>query len=842
MRTLRIFLVAAFFLTSFIAPANMVAQTTKVRGKVLDMSTGDGIPFATVFFKGTSISATADVEGWFAIETKIDTLTSLSASRVGYSSVEAKITPGRFNTVYLALEPAVDELDPAIVKSDAQLVKRILTSAKEAKGRNNPESREHYDCGIYSRNELDMVNPQNPIVRRLLPRGFRFVYDYVDTSLVSGLPYLPVMLSESKSHYYHSKNPEIKKEVIESSRISGIEEEKTVAQFTGGLYIKANFYENYINVFQVEIPSPLADNGSMFYDYSLLDSLYVDGRLTYRLRFTPSRWVSSPAFDGEMSIDAEESAIRSVNARLKGGAGVNWVRNLVLNVENQRLPDASWFYKQDKFYIDMAVSLPGSSNEIAFMASRRIDYSEPSFEESQLLGILDSKAPVLMHNDVLRHDEDYWASVRPYPLNEKEQGIYEMVDSVKNVPLYRGAEKVVDMFSTGFFKFKYLGLGPYDSIYSFNDLEGPRFQMGFRTTKELSRTFRFMGYGAYGLEDKMWKGGFSTEIMFGNMPYRKLNLTYKRDMLPLGAGSFGFGNGDVVNSILTKKGGRKMSMINDLAITYQHEWSHGFNMTMGLERREIFPSRVVPMIRPDGTSLGSVGIDQALLQLRFSKDEIITRGVFDRHFVFSSYPVVTFNFAAAMKDLGRNEYTFFRPEMKIQYTLLTPPVGSSNIVLNAGTVVGKVPYLLLKIYEGNETYKIKSKAFSCMDYYEFASDTWATLFWEHDFRGFFLGKIPLIKKLKLREVVLVRAAYGTLRDENNGIQDNPTLNAELVFPEGMRNLETPYVEAGVGLSNIFKVFRVDAVWRLTHREKMINGEMVPNPNRFVINLGFEFNL
>ena len=91
MRTLRIFLVAAFFLTSFIAPANMVAQTTKVRGKVLDMSTGDGIPFATVFFKGTSISATADVEGWFAIETKIDTLTSLSASRVGYSSVEAKI-------------------------------------------------------------------------------------------------------------------------------------------------------------------------------------------------------------------------------------------------------------------------------------------------------------------------------------------------------------------------------------------------------------------------------------------------------------------------------------------------------------------------------------------------------------------------------------------------------------------------------------------------------------------------------------------------------------------------------------------------------------------------------
>ncbi|MBR1926918.1 MAG: carboxypeptidase-like regulatory domain-containing protein [Bacteroidales bacterium] len=842
MRTLRIFLIAVLCLLQLIAPVSLPAQITKVRGKVLDRSTGNGVPFATVCFKGSTAAVSSDVDGWFAIETRIDTLTTLSVSRMGYSRVETVVTPGRFNTVYLALEPIVDELNPAIVKSDSKLVKRILGDTRKAKGRNNPESRDHYDCGIYSRNELDFVNPRNPVVRRFLPKGFHFVYDYVDTSLVSGQPYLPVMLSESKSHYYHSKSPEIKKEVIESSRISGFEEEKTVAQFTGGLYIKANFYENYINVFRVEIPSPLADNGSLFYDYSLIDSLYLDGRKTYRLRFSPSRWVSSPAFDGEMSIDAEDSAIRSVRARLNGRAGVNLVRNLVLNVENQRLSDSTWFYKQDDFYIDMSLSVPGASAGLSFIARRHIYYSDPSFAESQILGILDSKSPVLMHNDVLKRDEGYWSSVRPYPLSEKERGVYEMVDSVKNVPLYKGAEKVVDMFSTGFFNFKYLGLGPYNSVYSFNGLEGPRFQMGFRTTKDLSKRFRLMGYGAYGLEDRAWKGGVSTEIMFGNMPYRKLNLTYKRDMLPLGANSFGFGNGDVVNSLLTKEGGRKISMINDLAITYQHEWSHGFNMAMGLERREIFPSRVVPMVRPDGSSPGSVNIDQALMQLRFSKDEIITRGVFDRHFVFSSYPVVTLNMTAAMKGLGRNEYTFFRPEMRVQYTLLTPPAGSSSIVLNAGTVVGKVPYPLLKIYEGNETYRIKRKAFSCMDYYEFASDTWATLFWEHDFRGIFLGKIPLVKKLKLREVVLVRAAYGSLRDENNGVLGDPLFDSDIIFPEGMSKLETPYVEAGVGLANIFKVLRVDAVWRLTHRDTMRGGEMVPHPNRFVVNLGFEFNL
>lgn len=826
---------------SILSSPVLSAQATKIRGRVVDATSGDGVPFASVFFKDSPVGVTADIDGWYAIETKIDTLSELTASRVGYSPAVAEVNPHRFNTVYFALQPLVDELNPVVVNYESRLVREIIAKARESKGRNNPERRDHYDCDIYSRSEVDLVNPHNSIVGRLLPKGFRFVYEYVDTSLVSGLPYLPAMLAESKSHYYHSRNPEVKKEVIESSRISGIEEEKTVAQFTGGLYIKANFYENYINVFQVEIPSPLADNGSAFYDYRLVDSLEVEGRKTYRIRFGPSRWVSTPAFDGEMSIDAEDSALRSVHARLKGGGGVNWVRDLLINVENQRLPDG-WFYKQDKFFIEMAVTLPGAMNELSFMANRRIDYSGPSFKESQILGILDTKAPVLMHNDVLKDDEDYWSSVRPYPLNERERGIYEMVDSVKSVPLYKGIEKLGDMFANGFFNFKYVGFGPYSSVYSFNDLEGARLQMGFKTTKDLSRRFRLMGYGAYGLGDKEWKGGFSTEVMFGNMPFRKLNLTYKRDMLPLGAGSFGFGNGDVVTSLLTKKGGRKMSMINDLALTYQHEWSHGFNMTLGVERREIFPSRVVPMVRPDGVALESVGYDQALLQLRFSKDEIITRGVFDRHFVFSSYPVVTLNMAAAMQGIGRNEYSFFRPEVKVQYTLLTPPAGSSDIVLNAGTIVGEVPYPLLKIFEGNETYRVKSKAFSCMDYYEFVADTWATLFWEHDFKGFFLGKVPLIKKLKLREIVLLRAAYGTLRDENNGILGDPLAGASLIFPEGMRNLQTPYVEAGVGLSNIFKVIRVDAVWRLTHRERMIEGVSVPHPNRFVVNVGFEFNL
>ena len=841
MRYLRSIFLSLLFLST-LTTYDAFAQATRVKGMVLDASTGKGVPFAGIYFKNSTVGVSTDMDGRFALETREDSLTVLTASCIGYKTLETQISPHSFNSVNFILQPLVDELDEAVVRPDNRYMKHILDRIREAKGRNNPELRQQYDCDIYSRNEFDLVNPESPLVSKLLPRDFHFVYEYVDTSLLSGLPYLPVMISESKSHYYHSRNPEVKKEVIESSRISGVNEEKTVAQFTGGLYIKANFYENYLNIFQVEIPSPLADNGSMFYDYYMVDSLAVDGRKTYRIRFHPSRWVSSPAFDGEMSIDGEDFAIRAIHARLSKGAGVNWVQDLSIDVENQRLPDSTWFYKQDRIFFDLAVSLLGSSNVVSFMASRQIDYSNPSFTENQMLGLLDSKAPVLMHNNVLEHDDEYWASIRPYPLSEKEQGIYDMVDSVKNVSLYKGAEKLVDMFANGFYNFKYVGFGPYSSVYSFNDLEGTRLQMGFKTTKDLSRRLRLMGYAAYGFADEAWKGGLSTEIMFNNMPQRKLSLSYKHDLLPLGAGSFGFGNGDVVTSILAKKGGRKMSMIDDISLTYQHEWSQGFNMMMGVQSRTVFPSSVVPMIHPDGTPYTSVGFDQALLQLRFSKDEIVTRGVFDKHYIFSDYPIVTVNLAGAMEGVGRNRYTFLRPEVSLKYTWLLSPLGSSNIVLNAGTIIGNVPYPLLKIYEGNETYRLRSKAFACMDYYEFASDTWTTLFWEHDFKGFFLGKIPVIKKLKLREIALVRAAYGTLRSENNGIPGDPDFGADMLFPAGMNKLDTPYVEVGAGISNILKVIRIDAVWRLTHRFREVDGVMVPHPNRFVINVGFEFNL
>ena len=74
------------------------------------------------------------------------------------------------------------------------------------------------------------------------------------------------------------------------------------------------------------------------------------------------------------------------------------------------------------------------------------------------------------------------------------------------------------------------------------------------------------------------------------------------------------------------------------------------------------------------------------------------------------------------------------------------------------------------------------------------------------------------------EIIGIRAAYGNTSEENR------LLNAS-----GLTYLspEKPYWEYGIGIGNIFKVFRLDCSWRGNYRD-------VPEANNFTIKGSFGF--
>src|SRR5690606_25367009 len=90
----------------------------------------------------------------------------------------------------------------------------------------------------------------------------------------------------------------------------------------------------------------------------------------------------------------------------------------------------------------------------------------------------------------------------------------------------------------------------------------------------------------------------------------------------------------------------------------------------------------------------------------------------------------------------------------------------SNIVLEAGKTFEGVPLPLLSVIPGNESYGQVPGTFSQLNYYEFVTDAYSTFILDHHFNGWILNKIPLIKKLKVREVGFIRAAWGDISDES----------------------------------------------------------------------------
>lgn len=791
-------------------------STTRVRGTVTDSLSGEPIPLVNIYFPGTTIGVTTDFEGSYFFDF-MGEASLMKVSCIGYEGQVVKVVPGAFNQVDLELVPKVTELDAVTVRPGVNPAFAVLDSISAHKRRNNPDKYD-YHCKTYTRMELDATNINPYFKNKRLQRDFGFIFQYMDTSAITGKSFLPVMITEGASDYYYRSSPLLKREIVNASKISGVKTDYTFAQFTGQLHQKANFYDNYLDLFEVRFVSPLCETGRIYYKYYLVDSVRNDGRKIYIMRYHPKSY-SVPTLDGEIRVDSSTWALVSARGVLAKGVNVNWLRHLVIDARYELLEDENiWFPKRDEMFADFSVFQSDSSKLISFLGRRYIDYLEPSLNPEFPGHILKLDNDVTMPKDVLNRGEEYWDTIRPYELSEREAAIFDMVDSVKNVPLYKSIETVLETIFFGYYETKYVGFGPYYKLFSYNGVEGARFQLGLRTTEEMSKRVRLSLYGAYGTKDHKWKGGGEVLYQFNTQPFSQLRLNYKNDVGQLGAGFNALTESNILSTALSRGDNDKLTPVESISLEFEKEWKEGWDNTFGVSYSRMNPTDKVPFISPKGDSLRNISSLAFTLNTRLAWNEIWIRSDFSRLTLSCPYPRVGLDLTYGAKGIFENDYEYLKSVLWSQYDFQIPPIGYSDIYLNLGKIFGKVPYPLLKLHEGNGTYFYDKYAFSCMNYYEFASDIWASVMWEHHFRGFFLGKIPLLKKLKWREVITYKVVWGGLSKKNDGsVADSDAL---LLFPQGMSDLNKPYMEFGVGIENIFRIFRVDAMWRLTHRKQI----------------------
>jgi hypothetical protein len=792
-----LYLVVCLFLI-FLQHSN--AQKTILSGRIMEAKSGIPIPYATIVFKGTYIGTMSDLNGNFNLSTLTPT-NSIEVSSVGYKKIELPVKQKQSEKLVISLEEDMIMTGEVVVRPGENpaipIMKKIIDNKKE----NNPTNFPSWHSKLYSKTEVDLKNIDKSLRTKKLLKSFDFVFDYIDSLKTEGKAFLPVFFSETFSNYYHENGSAKDREDIIANKASGMTSDM-ISKFTGKVYEGLNPYDNYLMISDVGLVSPLNGMGLQFYKYYLLDSLFKQGKKYYELSFKPKS-LQSPTFKGSLWVDATNYAVTKIDMQLSEKANINFINNFKYAVEFA-LVDEKWAPKNELIVLDVDIQKNPKSKRIGVIGRKTNFYDEFTFEKA-INKNLEVNERITVREDAMNKDEKFWENSRPIELQKREMGIYKMVDSIKHVPLYKTTAEYVYMFYYGYRDLGKIELGQYYSFYSNNPVEGNRFKFGARTTLKFNRNLRLNAYAAYGSKDQEFKysGGF--EYYFSKKPRNYLSLQYKHDYEIFGKSKNAFMIDNILNTLLHKSPYNKLNLANRLEIHYEKEWFAGFSNNMAFNKTKLFNAPFVPFVAPSGDVIPSIRASEISLNTRYAPNEYYIQDGFERSKFENSKPIFNLGMYAGIKGLMGGEYDYFKLEAQVNQKLLLNPFGFLNYTILAGKIWGNIPFPLMKIHEGNDTYVYDFYSFNMMNMQEFVSDTYLSVFLEHHFQGYFLNKIPLFRRLKWRELVGVRSLIGSY---------DPLNHTSMLFPAGMKGLQNNnYTEFSLGLENVFKVLKIVGVWR-----------------------------
>ena len=499
-------------------------------------------------------------------------------------------------------------------------------------------------------------------------------------------------------------------------------------------------------------------------------------------------------------------AIKQIEATIREDANINWINGFTVYHEYDQVQPEVWMLTKEKVVVDFNLT----DKSVGFYGRKTTLYSDFTINEPREPDFFSRVNNIDVLDGANDKDDVYWEEQRPEHLSANELRVYDMVDTIQEIPAFKTYVDIVTLFVTGYKEMKYVDLGPYFTFFSFNPIEGVRLRLGGRTNADFSTKVELSGYAAYGFRDEQIKYEGATRLFLSDSPRQILNASHRKDLEQLGQSANAWRTDNILSSVFRRTPNNQLNAFEEYKLGYEIEYFPGLSSKLEFNRRDIWSVGAIPFQRElaGGTqNVNRISTAELRFTTRIAIDEKFISGDLDRVSLGTKNPVIRAEAAFGIKGFLGGDYEYQRVSINIQDGIAFNPIGQSDITFEVGKIWGRLPFPLLQLYSGNETYFYDAYAFNLMNFYEFVGDEWATLFWVHHFNGLLFNKVPLFRKLKWREVASLRGAIGNLSDRHRG---------EMVFPEGLYSLSRPYFEGGVGVENILKIFRVDALWRLSY--------------------------
>lgn len=790
---------------------------TKVGGIVVDES-GSPVAFANILFKDSSEGTITNDNGRFYFESDNDH-TTLIVSFIGYETQEIEL-PSRVNyDMRVVLAESAEQLKEVVVYTGKQSKKNnpaidILKKIWAKKRENGVRKFNSYQYDKYEKVEFDLNTIDSALIKSRLFRGLEFMFENLDTSRITGKTYLPMFLNEVFSKVYGNNPLELEKEDVLGNKSSGFSGNQAITAFVEDLYSDYNIYENYLKFFDKSFTSPLSKTGIDVYNYVLSDSTYIDDKWCYNIIYYPRR-KNELTFKGDFWVNDTTFAIKKINMEVVKSANINWVKEIYIEQDFDVVSDSIFLLKRDYMLTDFAFSKKEKSRGVYGKRTTVFDNYQFDLDRPEEFYKAESDP---YDPRVFDRDSVFWRNARLEKLNEDESGIFKLLDTLKTVPKFRTYYDIVSILGSGYIEIDKwnLDIGDIYSTFGFNDAEGTRLRAGARTYFGQNDTWRLEGYMAYGFKDKKFKHGFSGKFLLDRKSRLILSGGNRRDIEQLGLSLTSttdvLGRSIASSSLVTVGNNNRLSNINLSVLAMEIEPVKNLRFRLGGSFRTL--SSALPnefsldYIDPDAPN----GISSEIKQFDINTTVIYTPGRrtigygVEPNDVNKNYSTLLLNYTKGAEGFLESDFNYQRLQFSYTQPWQLGGFGRLLSTVEVGKTFGEVPLGLLSVIPGNQTLFSLYNTFPNLDFYEFVTDTYATVHLEHNFNGRIFSRIPLLRKLNLREIVGIRGAWGSISDENIALSA-PT-NIPLLAPN-----REPYWEYSFGVGNIFKIFRIDFNFR-----------------------------
>lgn len=854
---LRKFTYAFLVLTlAFLAMQGNYAVAQTVSGIVVDAKSGSPLPFVNVYYEGKGVGAATDENGNFSVPYRKG-WNILTISSVGFKKMEIPIS-GPIENLKVRLEVNSQTIKGVSIKGKrkkydrknnpaVELMRKVIAAKKHSDLRRHDYfSYQKYEKRTFALNEFTEKVFDDEHFKKL-----PFLKERVETCPETGKLILPISVDETFSKRIFKKDGNIDKTIVEGRNSTGLNEFFNTGDIATTMiedvFTDVDIYDNNIHVLQSEFVSPLSSSsGISFYRYFIADTLDVDGIRCIEVTFTPNN-SQDFGFNGSLYIMADSTyRVHKATLNLPHNNAVNFVSDMYVSQEFETLPTGEQVIVNDNMIVQ--ISVIGSFTK--FHIKRDTYYSNYSLEEIpekefKFLG----KERLLA--DAMMKDNKYWNSVRPEPLTEKESTMDDFLKKMESTKGFKFVLFVAKAFIENFVetstdreKPSKVDIGPINTIFSQNFVDGFRLRMSAQTTANLNPHLFAKGYVAYGFKDHKWKGMGELTYSFNKkaylpreFPVNNLTVTYQYDDASPSDIFMPTDKDNVFTSFRWTKVNH-MNYVQKLRVLYEREWENGLRLTAQVKKENNEATAALFYQPLDGTGtpspdknlhINKFEMADVMIGLRFQPGATYINTKQRRIATNNDSPIFELNHTIGLKNVLGNDYTYNYTEAKVYKRLYLSSWGKIDTYVKGGIQWNKVPFPLLIMPAANLSYIKERETFSLIDNMEFMNDRFVSIMSGWDMNGKILNRIPLIRKLKWREYIGFNMLWGTLTDKNNPFLAKNAGDSRLFyFPGEFRKDGTfkyqsrvmdknkPYFEVVAGIHNIFKILHVEYVRRLNY--------------------------